>query len=247
MLSPSHMKRLGAPTILVVLHQETSTPGRVGMQLQAMGYNLEPCRPPLGDKLPETLDDYAGSIIFGGPMSANDNEEYIRRETDWIGVSLKQNKPFLGICLGAQMLSKHLGGQVMANEREFAEIGYYPLFPTDKGKEMMDWPEMVYHWHREGFTLPSGCELLASSEEYPNQAIRYGENAYGIQFHCELTLLMMNRWTTKGAHRFELHGAQDRKQHLEGRLLYDHCVRRWMHTFLDQWIGPAPGTAAKNR
>lgn len=239
MASFNYLRRPGAPRILVVLHQETSTPGRVGMQLQEMGYDLVPCRPPMGEELPVSLEDYAGSVIFGGPMSANDNDEYITRETDWISVSLKENKPFLGICLGAQMLSKHLGGQVMANEREFAEIGYYPLEATRAGKEMMQWPEMVYQWHREGFTAPNGCEILAFSEEYPNQAMRYGENTYGIQFHSELTLWMMNRWTTHGAHRFSLNGAQPRHRHLEGRMLYDAAVLEWMKVFLNHWVGPA--------
>ena len=239
MASFNYLKRPGAPKILVVLHQETSTPGRIGIFLQDMGYDLVACRPPLGDPLPETLDDFAGSIIFGGPMSANDNEEFVTRETDWIGVPLLEEKPFLGVCLGAQMLSKHLGGQVMANEREFTEIGFYPLRATEQGKAMMEWPEMVYQWHREGFTAPSGCAVLASSDEYPNQAIRYGKNAYGIQFHCELTLWMMNRWTTLGAHRFCLHGAQPRHQHLEGRLLYDAAIREWLKRFLVHWIGPA--------
>jgi len=235
----------GAPTVLVVLHQVTSTPGRVGMELQKMGYNVEARRPPMGDELPDTLSDYAGAIIFGGPMSANDNDEYVSRETEWISVALRENKPFLGICLGAQMLSKQLGGHVYANEREFAEIGYYPLAATEAGKQMMAWPEMVYQWHREGFSLPSGCELLASSDEYPNQAMRCGENAYGIQFHCELTYLMMNRWTTKGAHRFALNGAQGREEHLQGRLMYDGAVVEWMRKFLLHWIGPADRLVVK--
>jgi len=228
-----------APKVLVVLHQETSTPGRIGMALQDMGYNLVASRPPLGEALPDTMEDYAGAVVFGGPMSANDNDEYIKRETDWIGVPLKEDKPFLGVCLGAQMMSKHLGGQVMANEREFAEIGYYPLEPTEEGKALMDWPEMVYQWHREGFTLPSGCELLAGSPEYPIQAMRHGDNAFGVQFHSELTLWMLNRWTTKAWERLQLNGAQPRMQQLEGRLLYDAAVRKWMHDFLNLWIGPA--------
>ena len=229
----------GQKQILVVLHQETSTPGRVGVVLQHMGYALDIRRPPLGDELPSTLADHEGAIIFGGPMSANDPEEYVKREIDWIGVPLKENKPFFGICLGAQMLVKHLGGEVSANEREFAEIVYYPLHATEEGAGLLDWPSMIYQWHREGFTLPSGATLLARGEEYPNQAIRVGEKAYGVQFHSELTLAMMNRWTTKGAHRFCLNGAQSRKQHLEGRYLYDDAVRKWLHEFLDIWIGPA--------
>ena len=81
--------------VLVVLHQETSTPGRVGNALRALGHRLDVRRPRFGDALPETLDHHAGAVIFGGPMSANDSDDFIRREIDWIAVPLKQNVPFL--------------------------------------------------------------------------------------------------------------------------------------------------------
>jgi GMP synthase (glutamine-hydrolysing) len=232
-------RRPGQPQILIVLHQEGSSPGRVGSVLQHMGYHLDIRRPPLGDPLPGTMADHAGAVIFGGPMSANDPDEYIRTEIDWISVPLKENKPFFGICLGAQMLVKQLGGNVCSNEREFAEIGYYPLKPTEAGASLLEWPEMIYQWHREGFSLPAGATLLATGDEYPNQAIRVGDRAFGVQFHAELTFAMVCRWTVRGAHRFSLHGAQDRERHIEGRYLYDAATRRWLHDFLEMWVGPA--------
>jgi GMP synthase (glutamine-hydrolysing) len=70
--------------VLIILHQETSTPGRVGNTLRALGYPLDVRRPRFGDPLPETLDQHAGAVIFGGPMSANDPDDYISREIDWI-------------------------------------------------------------------------------------------------------------------------------------------------------------------
>lgn len=227
------------PKILTVLHQQNSTAGRVGMMLIERGFDLDIRRPPLGHPLPETLEEHAGAIIFGGPMSANDKEEYVDREIDWISVPLKENKPFFGICLGAQMMVRHLGGEVKPNEEEFAEIGYYPIRPTNEGRTLMEWPEMIYQWHREGFSLPVGATLLATNDEYPNQAIRYGDNAYGVQFHAELTTWMMNRWTTLGAYRFNLNGAQNREQHFIGHGLYDGAVKKWLEDFLDLWIGPA--------
>ncbi len=69
---------------------------------------------------------------------------------------------------------------------------------------LMHWPKMVYHFHREGFDLPRGAELLAEGDTYPNQAFRYSDNAWGLQFHAELTRAMMHRWVVHGAHRFIL-------------------------------------------
>lgn len=218
------------------MHQEASVPGRVGHLLTKKGYDLVACRPPLGDKLPDTLEDYAGAVVFGGPMSANDPEEFIKREIDWMEVPLRENKPFFGICLGAQMLSKHLGGSVSSHNTSHVEIGYYRIKPTEEGAELIDWPDHVYQWHREGFTLPSDARLLATGEEYPNQAFRYGENAYGVQFHSEVSHWMMNRWTTKAWQRLVLPGAQTREKHFEGRMMHDAKVRQWLSGFLDLWL-----------
>src|SRR6195256_6631722 len=70
--------------VLIVLHQETSSPGRVGNALRALGYSLDIRRPRFGDPLPETLGGHAGAVIFGGPMSANDPDDFVRQEIDWI-------------------------------------------------------------------------------------------------------------------------------------------------------------------
>ena len=154
--------------ILIVLHQEHSTPGRVGNALRQRGYPLDIRRPRFGDPLPETMADHAGAVIFGGPMSANDEDDRSsRQEIDWIAVPLKEQKPFLGICLGAQMLARHLGGPVFCHADGQVEVGYYPIRPTAAGRAVCDpWPDYVYQWHREGFDLPPGAELLAEGDTF---------------------------------------------------------------------------------
>jgi len=232
MLIESHGQTKRRP-ILIVLHQERSSPGRVGQMLLQKGYDLDIRRPVLGDTLPSTLDDHGGAVIFGGPMSANDPEPYVKSEIGWLDVPLKEGRPFLGICLGAQMLVRHLGGKVQAREDGQTEIGWYPLHPTERGRLLMRWPQMVYHFHREGFDLPRGAELLAKGDTYPNQAFRYGVNAWGLQFHAELTRAMMHRWVVHGAHRFVLPNAQQGREHLEGRMIFDGALKTWLSEFLD--------------
>lgn len=219
--------------VLIVLHQERSSPGRIGQLLLEKGFPLDIRRPALGDPLPETLAFHSGAIVFGGPMSANDPHDYVKREIDWISLPLRENKPFLGICLGAQMLVRNLGGEVRPHSEGVTEIGWYPITPTETGRALLPWPEQVYHFHMEGFDLPRGAELLASGAHYPHQAFRYGPNAWGIQFHAELTRAMMQRWVVHGAHRFVLPNAQSGRQHLEGRLLHDAPLRTWISSFLD--------------
>jgi GMP synthase (glutamine-hydrolysing) len=224
--------------ILIILHTELSTPGRIGHMLVEKGFRLDIRRPCLGDPLPGTLAEHEGAVIFGGPMSANDPDDWIAREIDWIGVALKEEKPFLGVCLGAQMLSKHLGGTVGPHADGLVEIGYYPLKPTEQGQDLGPWPEHVYHWHREGLTLPSDAVRLATGDTFENQAFRYNGKAYGIQFHPEVTRLTMHRWGVIGAHRFVLPNAQDSRAHLEANLLHDAAVKHWLSQFLDRWVAP---------
>ncbi len=230
----SRLPRQPVKQVLVVLHQETSSPGRVGQYLVQRGFHLDIRRPPLGDPLPVTLEHHAGAVVFGGPMSANDPEEYVKRETDWLGVPLAENKPLLGICLGAQMLVNHLGGRVYGRDDGKVEIGWYRIRPTEHAMREFDWPSMVYHFHREGFDLPSGAELMAEGDDYPNQAFRYGPKAWGIQFHAELTRVMMHRWVVRGAQRFDLPGAQLGKAHLDGRMVWDAQLKAWLGNFLDR-------------
>ena len=202
------------------------------------GYRLDIRRPCLGEDLPATLEGHDGAVIFGGPMSANDSDDWIAREIDWIGVPLKEQKPFLGVCLGAQMLSKHLGGTVGPHAEGLVEIGYYPIRPTEEGESLGPWPAHVYHWHREGLSLPAGAVRLATGDTFENQAFRHGPAAYGIQFHPEVTRLTMHRWGVLGAHRFVLPNAQDSRAHLEANLLHDAPVRAWLSAFLDRWLAP---------
>lgn len=154
--------------ILLVLHQHHSNPGHVGQWFRRHGYALDIRRHFQGDPLPATLAGHAGAVIFGGPQSANDKLDHIRREVDWVGVALKESKPFLGICLGAQMLAHHLGGRVDHCSHGSVEVGYHRIRATQAGKGLV-FPNNVYQWHREGFELPRDGVLLATSDgAYPN-------------------------------------------------------------------------------
>jgi len=222
--------------VLVVLHQETSSPGRVGNALKALGYRLDIRRPRFGDPLPATLDEHAGAVIFGGPMSANDSDDYVRAEIDWIEIPLREQRPFLGICLGAQMLAKQLGASVAPHPEGVVQVGYYPIRPTAAGARLCpNWPAQVYHWHREGFSLPRGAELLASGDDFPVQAIRY-DSCFGLQFHPDVTCAMMHRWTTRGCDRMDAPGARPRDQHFADRAVYDMAERAWLAHFIEGWL-----------
>ncbi len=239
------------PTVLILLHQEHSTPGRVGGVLRNMGVRLDIRRPSLDDPLPRTLAGHDGVIVFGGPMGVNDSPEWLKREISWLDTPLAENKPLLGICLGAQMLASTLGARVFSYEDKRSEIGYCPIEPTPAAHWLCDagFPSCVYQWHSDGFDLPDGADLLATGPtHFPNQAFRYGERAVGLQFHPEVTYHMMCRWTLRGAERLTRPGAQGRPAHLGGWFQHDGLVERWLEAFLPAWIegrlGRAPSRSA---
>ncbi len=227
--------------VLVILHQEHSTPGRVGRLLRSMGYTLDVRRPRFGDALPETMCDHVGAVIFGGPMSANDAEDWIRTEIDWTAVPLRENVPLLGICLGAQLIARQLGQPVTPHPDEHVEVGYYPILPTEAGLAMLaePFPRWVYHWHQEGFSLPAGAEALAHGTDFECQAFRYGEHAFGLQFHPEVTYAMMSRWIVHGAARAAAKNAKPLHSHREAWFQHDGAVARWSTAFLAAWTARA--------
>ncbi|MGF1538468.1 MAG: gamma-glutamyl-gamma-aminobutyrate hydrolase family protein [Elainellaceae cyanobacterium] len=222
--------------ILIIVHQSSSSPGRIGQVLQEMSYALEIRCPAVGTALPDDLDDYAAVIVFGGPMSANDDLPFIQAELAWIPEVLAAQKPFLGVCLGAQLLARSLGGVVRGHPQQQVEIGYTPVQATAEGAGLLGELSHVYQWHREGFELPEGGTLLLTGEAFANQAFRYGRGVYGLQFHPEMTRSMLELWNAKAADQLDLPGAQPQDVQRSHHQQHRETVERWLRRFLAHWL-----------
>lgn len=145
-------------------------------------------------------------IVLGGPQSANDNSQHIVDELRYIDQWLDAGKPYLGVCLGMQMLVKAAGGQVI--QSPVKEVGFwdsnglpYKVELTSKSKDdpLLAWQDSrgfnVFHLHGESVDLAgTEIDLLGTSEHVPNQIVRLGDSAWGIQGHVELTAEMLDRW-----------------------------------------------------
>lgn len=234
-------------TVVLVTHSKTAAPGAVAEALQRHGYDSQICCPLLGDSLPPLASGrpvgFAASVVFGGPMGVDDVVAYpfLREETAWLRAQMEAGAPVFGICLGAQLMARAVGAKVSPHSGGLREIGYYPVSPAPAGGALFPAPMHAYQWHRDGFELPDGAVLLAEGEAFPHQAFRYGEAAYGVQFHPEMTPAIMERWITseKGAPQLSFPGAQSAAAQRASAAGHNGTMRGWLERFLRHWLGPA--------
>jgi GMP synthase-like glutamine amidotransferase len=222
---------------LVIRHVPFEGLGRLEQALSRAG--VMPGYFDIGQPIePSEVEASSALILMGGPMSANDPEPWVRNELAAIENALARSRPVLGICLGAQLLAKALGARVYRNHAR--EIGWFaiewtPLAAEDPLFHDFRAPETVFHWHGETFDLPAGSAWLARSELCAHQAFRYGANAYGLQFHLEVTPAMIADWMQQDANCGdvrELEGPIDPYAHAErqaelSRIVFDRWIATW--------------------
>lgn len=227
--------------IAIILHNPTGSAGTISQILQQRGYQLERFCPLDGDPLPNP-DHYHAAIVMGGKMSANDKEKLpeLLQEILWIQSFIKSKKPFLGICLGAQLLAMVLGANITRHPKRIVEIGYYPIYPTLEGHNSIfkNAPSRFFQWHNEGFSLPANTVKLAESDLYPNQAFRYQQHAYGFQFHPEATREQIDHWHQRDPEELTHPGAQTINAQLNYCADLSFEIRTWLEEFLTQWLNP---------
>ena len=225
--------------VLLIDHPLGKRDDRASARLAANGCPTTWCCPGKGERLPDVHSHYDAAIVYGGPESANDGEDkaYIRREIDFIGRWLGTGKPFLGICLGGQMLARALGARVSLHPEGVHEIGYTEIRPTAAGRAVLPAPLRAFQWHKEGFEVPAGATLLAEAAgAFPNQAFRHGPKAYAIQFHPEVTIPVMNRWIREAGHMLSQPGAHSAERQRADSQTHDAPLATWLDNFLNHWL-----------
>jgi len=188
--------------VLVIKNVFSEGPGTMADHLAARGVPVTTFDLSIGERAPD-LAAYTHLLVMGGPMAVYEMDQYpyLADEAKLIDRALKADLSVLGVCLGAQMLAHVLGARVFSGGKK--EIGWYDVALTADG---MDDPCMrqlavdgqaraeVFQWHGDTFALPAGSPLLASSDLFPHQAFRYGDRAYGLQFHIEVTPAIVAAW-----------------------------------------------------
>ena len=189
--------------ILIIKQVEQEGPGLIEKIFAADGWVLRTVELLHGEKLPSDFDETGALVVLGGPMNVYEEKQYpfLKEEELLIRKALIEEVPVLGICLGAQFLAKTCGARV--KKAPHKEIGWYKVEKTGDGKKdalFTTGPDriQVFQWHEDTFDVPEGAILLAEGKDCKNQAFRVGQNAYGLQFHIEVTEDMIQNWLQSG-------------------------------------------------
>ncbi len=228
-----------AKRVVIVRHGDDPPDDRTYIYLHQAGFIPDVRRPFRGDTLGDVDDDVAGTIIHGGPFNAFAFEEhpFLRDEDRWIGACLKADVPLLGICQGAQQLAQHLGAWVGPHENATMEFGYYEVEPTVAGRDFLPQTLHMTQAHFHTFDIPEDAVHLASSEAFENQAFRYGEKAYAVQFHPEVTIEGFRRWQKTDRFWNGMPGVQTLEDQTRLGLQHDAAQADWFYSFLGQLFG----------
>ncbi len=185
-------------SIYLIQNDPEVPPGNITDTFGNYGVSFQTLHPYKDAPLPRPTD-IAALIVLGGSMSANDDlrHPFLTPLKDLIRTVALTGIPYLGICLGGQLLAAALGAPVVQQRWEelgMCEValthegGADPLF-ADAGS-----PFITFQWHHDSFDLPDGARLLATSAACPNQAFRVGSAAWGLQFHPEVNEAIIRDW-----------------------------------------------------
>jgi GMP synthase-like glutamine amidotransferase len=186
--------------IVVLQHVDVEHPGIFRDFFKADGLSWDTIELDAGDTLPD-VSAYDLMVVMGGPQDVWQEDKYPWLVAEKAAIRkfvVDLNRPYLGICLGHQLLAASIGGEVGPGKTP--EVGVLTVRQTQDGKDdplfrgIPD-PIDVLQWHgAEVVTLPPGARVLASSEACAVQAFRYRDNAYGCQFHVEITEQTVADW-----------------------------------------------------
>jgi GMP synthase-like glutamine amidotransferase len=185
--------------ILIVKNISHEGPGLLLNVIEGAGLSYKVLDLEDGDILSENID-YKALVVLGGPDSVNDQNDKIKTELEFVRKSIETGKPYLGICLGLQVMVKSMGGKVVKSPvreigfRDKSGAFYEVDVVEDALFEGLGNKFRVFHLHGETVELTDNMKLIGTGKHCKNQIVKIGENAYGIQCHFELTEEMFNKW-----------------------------------------------------
>lgn len=225
--------------VVLIRHGDDPTDDRVVSYFRNRNIEPEVRRPFRGDALDDVDGSVAASVVYGGPFNVFETERhsFLNDEHRWIEQCIARDVPLMGICQGAQSIAHVLGARVGPKEGEPHEFGYYQIRPTGAGKAFFPSELHVCQSHFHEFAIPGGAELLATGDAFANQAMRYGERTYALQFHPEVTRAGFRRWQDRPWAPYGKPGVQTREKQDRLGEAHDQAQHDWFMGFLDRLFG----------
>ena len=184
---------------VVLRHVAFEDLGLLAPILQDAGWNASYREAPTDDLGDQSIEQADLLIALGGPIGVYETDRFafLLKEIALLERRLANDRPTLGICLGAQLMAKALGSRVFPGLAK--EIGWGGVELTEDGQASSLSPlaeegAVVLHWHGDTFDLPDGAVRLASNAAYENQAFAYGGRGMGLQFHIEVNPQRLEEW-----------------------------------------------------
>jgi GMP synthase-like glutamine amidotransferase len=191
------------PPVIACLHNlQDAFTGHAGPAIRAAGVELTEHRLRDGEPLPD-LDAIDGVLSLGGEQSVRniDNDPMLTAEAAFLREAVEREIPVLGVCLGGQLLAHALGGRIVRLPRSIIEWFPIETLPAAAGDPVLGaLPEgaMALHWNEDGIEAPPGAVELLARRHGTVEAFRYGETAWGVQFHPEAHDEGLDSWYMAG-------------------------------------------------
>lgn len=223
-----------AANILMIRHMTDETDDSAAEILAEEGFALEHWRSDV-DGVPADPAPYAAVVVYGGPHAVED-ADYVARELEWIKGWARSGKPYVGFCLGGQLLASAAGAHVGPRPDGLHEVGFREIVPTESGRDILPRPLHLSEFHYHGISdLPAAAEILAGSRDYPVQAFRLNAAQYGFQFHPEVNERVLRRWLTIQDERESKPGVDSAEKQLADARKHLGPQRDWLRMFLRRW------------
>ena len=207
----------------VLQHFWCEDSGVLGPALEAAGHQVQTVL--LFEDAPVPPSDaFDAWIIMGGPMNVEQMDDYawLAPERRLIVELVADDRPIMGVCLGAQLIAAACGARVYAKRPK--EIGLFDIELTPAASDdplfrIFSNPQEVFQWHGDTFDLPPSAVQLARSERYEQQAFRIGRRVYGLQFHVDCTEKIFKNLCQEFSHELAALSAHETFEQFTGRLL----------------------------
>lgn len=228
------------PEVLILQHQSHEGPGTILEEIKKSGCGVHGVRIDRGEKVPRNVGHWSGIVVMGGTMGVYEQGQFphLEEEIALLKLFLKEEKPILGICLGAQLLAAAAGAEVKPGVKEIGWVGVRKMPEAFKDPVLRRLPENFFAlmWHGDHFGLPPRAVHLLGTDKCGCAGFRCGKKAYGLVPHLEMNAAMVDEMVAGSRGELAEAGVEP-AQILEDTSEHAEPVEELARTMWKSWVG----------